>query len=180
MKHCPQLSGKVYCGESASCTIHFEQSLPESATGCGGHTAVSQVRLTEHNAYCTIHIQSSSSEKLFKWREKYCGTGQTSCCVFKNWKVIGDCTVPVSGVKPDAAISHGGLSEPASTWALAQRVTVYRSQQAPKIFCIHQGPVKKEGVGSRHPDSSPMVPDRVWGAAAPPAGCVEPGAGWLV
>lgn len=48
------------------------------------------------------------------------------------------------------------------------------------MFCAHQGPVKEEGVGSRHPVGSPLVgPDPVWGAAAPPAGCEEPGAGRL-
>lgn len=81
--------------------------MPEAPLGAEG-AALSEVRLAEHGACCTTHIQGSSSEELFKWGENYCGTGRTTGGVFKNWKVTGDRTVPASGVKPGAAIGRGG------------------------------------------------------------------------
>lgn len=96
LKHYPQLSGKVYCGKSAFCTVQFKQnereSVPRRATCRRGSMAVSEVRLTNRIDYCTIHIRSSSSKKLFKTGDKYYRIGQPEE-FFLNWrKVMSDYT----------------------------------------------------------------------------------------
>lgn len=84
--------------------------VPHRATGRGGNTWLRPESKRSRHAYCTIYIQSSSSERLFKMRRNITESDDLNCV--ENWRegALAMTPVPPPGAKPDFSESCRGVA----------------------------------------------------------------------